>query len=316
MLLLVFQGQALLSMMFPMVNIASWNIRGLNFSPKQNEVRQIIYENKLSKCVILESHASSSNLHRLCSLVFKHWDWTSNGSWCLKGTRIIMGWNRNDVDVVVINQDDQAIHTRVWIKLERKEVFCSFVYAHNKYTQRRSLWKSLDEFHQYVHNRPWSIMGDFNASLFLEESTASGSKVDIAMREFRECVNMIEVSDVQRTGLQFTWNQKPKGGDGLLKKLDRVMANSEFQDKFVGAHAIFKPYRVSDHSPAVLCIPMLSRACPKPFKFFNILTSHDKFSDVVKDVWNQHICGFHMFRVVKKLKCLKKPLRKLLYEKR
>ncbi|GKA03943.1 hypothetical protein Tco_0676724 [Tanacetum coccineum] len=47
-----------------------------------------------------DSHASSSNLHRLCSLVFKHWDWTSNGSWCLKGTRIIMGWNRNDVDVV------------------------------------------------------------------------------------------------------------------------------------------------------------------------------------------------------------------------
>ncbi|GKA67000.1 hypothetical protein Tco_0766808 [Tanacetum coccineum] len=262
-----------------------------------------------------DSHASSSNLHRLCSLVFKHWDWTSNGSWCLKGTRIIMGWNRNDVDVVVINQDDQVIHTRVWMKLERKEVFCSFVYAHNKYTQRRSLWKSLDEFHQYVRNRPWTIMGDFNASLFLDESTASGSKVDIAMREFRDCVNMIEVSDVQRTGLQFTWNQKPKGGDGLLKKLDRVMANSEFQDHFVGAHAIFKPYRVSDHSPAVLCIPMLSRTCPKPFKFFNILTSHDKFSDVVKDVWDQHICGFHMFRVVKKLKCLKKPLRKLLYEK-
>ncbi|GJX99397.1 retrovirus-related pol polyprotein from transposon TNT 1-94 [Tanacetum coccineum] len=107
---------------------------------------------------------------------------------------------------------------------------------------------------------PWTIMGDFNASLFLDESTASGSKVDIAMREFRDCVNMIEVSDVQRTGLQFT-------------------------------------------------------TCPKPFKFFNILTSHDKFSDVVKDVWDQHICGFHMFRVVKKLKCLKKPLRKLLYEK-
>ncbi|GJU94038.1 sugar transport protein 13 [Tanacetum coccineum] len=225
---------------------------------------------------IPRSHASSSNLHRLCSLVFKHWDWTSNGSWCLKGTRIIMGWNRNDVDVVVINQDDQVIHRVVW---------------------------------------PWTIMGDFNASLFLDESTASGSKVDIAMREFRDCVNMIKVFDVQRTGLQFTWNQKPKGGDGLLKKLDRVMANSEFQDHFVGAHAIFKPYRVSDHSPAVLCIPMLSRTCPKPFKFFNILTSHDNFSDVVKDVWDQHICGFHMFCVVKKLKCLKKPLRKLLYEK-
>ncbi|GJR27422.1 hypothetical protein Tco_1103654 [Tanacetum coccineum] len=55
---------------------------------------------------------------------------------------------------------------------------------------------------------------------------ASASFVlDIAMREFKDCVNNIEVLDVQNTGLQFTWNQKPKGTDGILKKLDRVMAN-------------------------------------------------------------------------------------------
>ncbi|GKC23163.1 putative reverse transcriptase domain, reverse transcriptase zinc-binding domain protein [Tanacetum coccineum] len=111
-----------------------------------------------------------------------------------------MGWNRNDVDVVVINHDDQVIHSRIWLKSEKKELFCSFVYAHNKYVQRRTLWRSLCEFKNYVRNRPWSIMGDFNASLFLEDSTASGSNVDAAMREFRECVNEIEVMDVQRTG--------------------------------------------------------------------------------------------------------------------
>ncbi|GJU01100.1 hypothetical protein Tco_1111438, partial [Tanacetum coccineum] len=69
----------------------------------------------------------NSNLHQLRSLVFRNWDWTSNGAWCNKGSRIIMGWNRNDVDVVVISQDDQVMHARVWMKLERKEVFCSFV---------------------------------------------------------------------------------------------------------------------------------------------------------------------------------------------
>nr|GEU92810.1 hypothetical protein [Tanacetum cinerariifolium] len=77
--------------------------------------------------------------------VFNHWDWTSNGAWCNKGTRIINGWNHNDVDVVVIDQDDQVIHTRIWLKKERKEVFCSFIYAHNRYTHRRSLWRSLSK---------------------------------------------------------------------------------------------------------------------------------------------------------------------------
>ncbi|GKE29162.1 hypothetical protein Tco_1444546, partial [Tanacetum coccineum] len=44
----------------------------------------VISENSLSICAILESHGSDSNLQRLCSLVFRHWDWTSNGIFCSK----------------------------------------------------------------------------------------------------------------------------------------------------------------------------------------------------------------------------------------
>ncbi|GJV72227.1 hypothetical protein Tco_1492222 [Tanacetum coccineum] len=168
-------------------------------------VRHVISENNLSVCDILESHMAKSKLQRMCSSVFRHWDWTTNGSFCTKGTRIILGWNHNDVDIVVINLDDQAIHTRIWLKRERKELFCTFVYAHNRYIPRRALWEIL--------------------TLRCVISTD------------------IEVMDVQRSGLQFTWTQKPKGKDGILKKIDRIMANLVFNDEFVGAHAIFKPFK-------------------------------------------------------------------------
>ncbi|GJT89947.1 auxin efflux carrier [Tanacetum coccineum] len=184
----------------------------------------------------------------LCALVFRHWDWTSNGALCAKGTRIILGWNHNDVDVMVLTQDDQAIHTRVWLKAEKKEVFCSFIYAHNHYTERLLLWKGLSLHKLYVHDRPWCLMGDFNASLSMEDISAGSSKIDISMREFKAFVDDIEVMDVNKSGLLFTWNQKPKGVNGILKKLDRMMANLEFNDAFVGAHAIFMPYRISNHS--------------------------------------------------------------------
>ncbi|GKA91797.1 auxin efflux carrier, partial [Tanacetum coccineum] len=187
---LLLREQALPLVRFPMINVASWNIRGLNFTPKQNEVRQ-----------------------------------TSNGAWCSKGTRIILGWNHNEVDVTIINQTDQAVHSRLWLKKEKKEIFCTFVYAHNKYNQRRDLWNALCLHKVFVNNRPWCLLGDFNATLHLSESTASSSCIDIAMREFKDCVNNIEVLDVQNTGLQFTWNQKPKGTDGILKKLDRKLKN-------------------------------------------------------------------------------------------
>nr|GEV20684.1 hypothetical protein [Tanacetum cinerariifolium] len=256
-------------------------ILGMNLSPKQNEVQQIIYENKLSVCAILESHVADHNLERLCKHVFKHWNWISNTMSCLKGMRIIVGWNQNEVDVNVIHQDPQVIHTRIWIKAGRKEFFCSFVYAFNNYIQRRPL-----------------IIG-----------------LDITMLEFKECVESMEVMDIQRTRLQFTWNQKHKGRGGILRKLDRILANIEFQDCFLGVHAIFKPYRISDHSSLVLSIPSRVKVQPKPFKFFNVSILDKRFKDVVRVGWSLQVFGFHMFRVVKRLKGLKKHIRKLMYDK-
>nr|GEV39691.1 RNA-directed DNA polymerase, eukaryota, reverse transcriptase zinc-binding domain protein [Tanacetum cinerariifolium] len=212
-------------------------------------------------------------------------DWTSNGSSCSKGTRIILGWNHNEVDVAVINQDDQCIHTGVWFKRECKELFCSFVYAHNRYTQQRAFWQYLCLHKVYVRDRPWCLLGDFNSALFLEDSTTGSSGIDISMREFKDCVAEIEVMDVQRSGLQFTWSQKPKGKDGILKKIDRIMANMEFNDVSMGAHAIFKPYHISDHSPSVLNIPTLAKQTPHLFKFYNVVTRNDRFKDKAKIDW-------------------------------
>ncbi|GJS38127.1 retrovirus-related pol polyprotein from transposon TNT 1-94 [Tanacetum coccineum] len=183
---------------------------GMNLSPKQSEIRQVIQENNLSVYAILESHVVSSKLDRLCTNVFRHWSWTSNGALCSKGTRIILGWNANNVDVNIIAQDDQ------W----------------------RALWEKLGMHKVYVRNRPWCMLGDFNAALNLEDMSL---------------------------GI------KPKGSDGVLKKIDRVMANLEFNDVFVGSYAVFKPYRIYDHALCVLKIPLLTNTASRPFKFANCL---------------------------------------------
>ncbi|GJW60771.1 hypothetical protein Tco_0110106 [Tanacetum coccineum] len=167
-----------------------------------------------------------------------------------------MGWNRNDVDVVVIDQDDQVIHTRIWLKTERKEVFCSFIYAQQQIILSSLFWRSLASI-IYIRHRTVGHYGRFLIHRVL------GVQVRVAA--------------------VYTWTQKPKGGHSILKKLDRIMANLEFNDVFMGAHAMFKPYRISDHTPSVLCIPTLGKAKPKPFKFFNVLIFLELFLDVVQD---------------------------------
>nr|GEZ20190.1 hypothetical protein [Tanacetum cinerariifolium] len=191
---------------------------------------------------------------------------------------------------------------------------CAKVYAHNRYIHRRNLWQNLVVHSHYVRGRPWCIMGDFNVALSANDKSMGLSMVDTGMKDFQDCVETVGVTDVNCTGLRFTWTQKPRGGDGILKKIDRIMENFEFYSCFVGANAVFQPYRISDHGLAVLRIPRVSMNKPRPFKFFNFLVLDSRFKEIVDAGWNVPVSGFWMYKVVKRLKGLKKPLRKLLFD--
>ncbi|XP_022024450.1 uncharacterized protein LOC110924767 [Helianthus annuus] len=292
----------------------SWNVRGLNRSLKQSEVRNLVAQNNLQLCAILESHVDVSNLRKVCKFVFRNWSLTSNGSLCSRGTRIILGWNAEYLDVMVIAQTDQVIHTQVIFKDSKKVLFCSFVYAENKYKDRRVLWNDLCKHKALCHDKPWIVMGDFNAALNIEDALYGTSAQSIGMREFNDCIHQAELMDVNAHGLQYTWNQKPKSGVGLLKKIDRIMGNVVFLDQFPYAYALFHPFRVSDHAPCILKGLGTNGSRPKPFKFPNFIASKLEFKETVKLEWMNRIEGVTMFSVVKKLQNLKPKPRKILFD--
>ncbi|KAK1434369.1 hypothetical protein QVD17_00108 [Tagetes erecta] len=208
----------------------------------------------------------------------------------------------------------KAMHLQIFFKLDKRKLFCSVVYAANYYVHRRELWASLCRHSLVVKGEPWVMMGDFNSALFSHDSYTGSSSSTIGMREFMECVNQIRMFDVNRSGMHFTWNQKPKQGNGVFKKIDRVMANVRFTDIYPTAGAIFQPNGISDHSPCILRIPEVERSKPPPFKFANFLTHKPEFKVIMSDIWGKNIGGVHQFRVVKRLKLLKTPLRGLLYK--
>ncbi|GJS40479.1 hypothetical protein Tco_0565522 [Tanacetum coccineum] len=203
-----------------------------------------------------------------------------------KGASTPYGENLDIVNVVVVSFDDRVIHACVYFKANKKELFCSFVYAPNRYTYRHALWQNLVTHKGYIHNWTWCILVDFNVSLHVDKKSTGSSYIDTGMRDFQECVDNTEVSDVNSTGLRFTWNQKPKEEDGILKKIDRIMANLEFCVSFVGSSALFQPYRISNQSLAVLRSPMNSAIKPCPFKFYNILVHNARFKELLYDHGN------------------------------
>nr|GFB23689.1 RNA-directed DNA polymerase, eukaryota, reverse transcriptase zinc-binding domain protein [Tanacetum cinerariifolium] len=80
----------------------------------------------------------------------------------------------------------------MYFKADKKELFCSFVYAHNRYIQRRDMWNNLGNHKNYIRNRPWCIVGDFNVSLSADEKSTGPSNIDTGMRDFQDCVEAIE----------------------------------------------------------------------------------------------------------------------------
>nr|GFA35886.1 hypothetical protein [Tanacetum cinerariifolium] len=230
---------------------------GLNHAPQQSEVRQVVNENQLS-------------------------DWSSNANLCNKGYRIILVWNMDVVNILVLSQSNQAMHMKILYKATNNVIFCLFIYACNLPSEHRQLWSDLGMHKYVVRGFPWVLMGDSNVALNLEDFFSGSSTLNSAMYDFEACVNKIEVMDINATGLHFTWNQKPKGGGGVLKKLDQIMGIIDFIDTFPGAYAIFHPYRSSDHSPAVLKLLTLTSPKPKPFKFFNFLAFKNKFIELME----------------------------------
>ncbi|XP_071714513.1 uncharacterized protein [Rutidosis leptorrhynchoides] len=174
-----------------------------------------------------------------------------------------------------------VVHCLVTLVNNNKRFYVSVVYAKNYYIHRRSLWDNLFMHTNFVGNHPWVIMGDFNVSLDLDDSSAGGSKVTIAMREFRDCVDTMRMTDVNYFG---------------------------------NAYAIFQPYRISDHCPAILKIPSVTTTRPKSFKFSNFIVYKEGFDDIVLKGWCRPLIGYKVFRVVKKLRDLKKPLWRLMWQ--
>ncbi|KAJ9536437.1 hypothetical protein OSB04_un000395 [Centaurea solstitialis] len=288
-----------------------WNIRGLNASDKQQEVRSFISNSCLHLCIVLESHVRREVLHTVCNNVFRRWPWFSNQANSDVGTRIILAWDLSVIDVVLIESHAQFLHCEVRFRDSDDCFFLSVVYGYNRSSDRRLLWSGLRKFKVLIGDKPWVVVGDFNCLLFPHDAYGGVSKRNGDMMDFAACVEDVEIFDVRFMGIHHTWCQKPKEESGLRRKLDRILANTEFTTGFHDATATFLPRGLSDHSPALLSFKGDLRKRCFGFKFDNFLVQDARFLQIVKEGWKVHVEGTFMFRLTSKLKNLKKPLRRL-----
>ncbi|GKE04383.1 RNA-directed DNA polymerase, eukaryota, reverse transcriptase zinc-binding domain protein, partial [Tanacetum coccineum] len=85
------------------LKIAAWNIRGLGKVKKQNAVKNLIMNEGLSMCAVLETRLKGDKVKRIRDKVFGRWEWVDNAQVCKRGCRILIRWNNAAISCGVVH---------------------------------------------------------------------------------------------------------------------------------------------------------------------------------------------------------------------
>jgi hypothetical protein len=287
--------------------IGCWNVRGLNQPLKQHGIYEFLIKNKVDIMGLLETKLNQQALDRMMANKFKHWMEIDNFH-THQGGRIVIMWDPQKYDIQMLECCSQVIHCEIFSKCTKEKFHLSCVYGHNNLAKRRGLWNSLMNWAGGIV-LPWMCMGDFNNMLRTEERRSGRPVTQHEIKDMQECCEVSGLMDVNSTGLFYTWSN-----GSVWSKLDRVMVGPSWPQHLVHINALFiPPGFISDHAASLTTIAENPSRGKKIFKFMNIWADHEEFNETVLNNWHTNHRGCEMFKLCKKLKSLKKPLKNLNY---
>ncbi|GAA0175323.1 hypothetical protein LIER_28513 [Lithospermum erythrorhizon] len=214
---------------------------------------------------------------------------------CLPSWKYVHNISGNQVGWIIVAWDDTCCsvtaeevmeqHVLCKVVMPSLPEFClSAVYGATIYGDRRALWKSLVD--NRVVDVPWVIIGDFN--IFKDPAHFKGGKLpeNVAMDEFKCCVDDLDVTELAGHGPVFTWCSNWASREGHLRKLDHVFCNLEWMQCLPQSYVHVQPPKVSDH--CLLSIHLRDDVVSglKPFKYHQFWEEHPDYAELIRGCWD------------------------------
>lgn len=249
-----------------MIKIIIWNIRGIGKAEKQKLLFNMCCEYKPDILVLLEPFVQfdASFLTRRFgfSSVFSN---VNNKIWCFASY---------GVEIQVLQDNSQFLHTKISSGLLEEDICCTFVYAKCCRTLRRALWEDLCALP--THNFPWMVGGDFNTVLHIDENQGGVNNTLGSIEDFGDMIMESGLTDAGFEGSPFTWTNKR-----IWKRLDRVLYSKNWADRFNSIRVSHLARRLSDHHPLFIIAQKIEERCPSSFRFQNMWLRHHTFLNTV-----------------------------------
>ena len=140
-----------------MLNLAVWNVRGLNKRDHQLALKDLISEYRLDFMGILETRVRFNNVMHIQSVLLPHWKWFVD--YATVGNRIWVAWDDNVVDVHILDLGNQFMHCRVTHRADSESLIITIVYGASEMIDRRNLWNTLESLAREHSDEPWLVGG-------------------------------------------------------------------------------------------------------------------------------------------------------------
>lgn len=150
-------------------------------------------------------------------------------------------------------------------------------------------WALLTHLLSFVDG-PWLCIGDFNAILHSSEKLSRRLPPCNQMNEFKEALEVCQLSDLGFIGYPYIWNNKRLGLANTRERLDRAVATENWKTKFPVSTLTLLFSHASDHVPIILHIRTARRTSPsnsRCFKFEESWLLREDCENVIHEAWNR-----------------------------
>lgn len=133
--------------------------------------------------------------------------------------------------------------------IESTHVHASFVYGAPDRTSRKLVWDLLS-FKHVDPEKPWLLIGDFNDLIDNSEKEGGTIRPEGTFCDFRSFLSSNDLYDLQHTGNSLSW-RGIRHSHTILYRLDRVLTNCVWAERFPSSFCQYLNFEGSDHRPII-----------------------------------------------------------------
>jgi len=235
------------------MSIIFWNVRGAASKSFRRNTKELLLTYKHSIFIVVEPRISGEKADKMIkSLGFQHFTKSDargffGGIWVL--------WNESIGTVTVLSTTPQIITLLIDKKNELPWILSS-VYANPTPSVREELWEFTEKCTVF-DDVAWMVIGDFNQIVSADEHHDRFLSNSRLAQRMVDTFHSRGLLDLEASGPRFTWSNHHFGGNLVMKKLDRAVANVPWSIQFADALVNVLPKTRSDHHPILVRLLLL-----------------------------------------------------------